>query len=52
MNIVENETPYLVEAKTCEGKDRGRSVSYHFIESSHSLGFGKRRINICSNSGL
>lgn len=41
MNIVESETPYLVEAKTCEGQDRGRSVSYHFIESSHSLGFEK-----------
>ncbi len=41
MNIVESETLYLVEAKTCEGKDRGRSVSYYFIESSHSLGFEK-----------
>jgi len=35
MNIIENEVPYLVEAKTCGYKDR--SVSYHFIESSHSL---------------
>lgn len=41
MNIVESETPYLVEAKTCEGKDKGISVSYHFIESAHSLGFEK-----------
>ena len=41
MNIVESETPYLIEAKTCEGKDRGRRVSYHFIESSHSLGLEK-----------
>ena len=35
MNIVESETPYLVEAKTCEGRDRGKCVLYHFIESSH-----------------
>ena len=41
MNIVESETPYLIEAKTCEGKDKGRRVSYHFIESSHSLGLEK-----------
>lgn len=37
MNIIENETPFLVEARTCGCKERGRSVSYHFIESSHSL---------------
>ncbi|CAN5870494.1 hypothetical protein BH23THE1_BH23THE1_27710 [soil metagenome] len=37
MNITESETPYLVEARTCGCKERGRSVSYHFIESSHSL---------------
>ena len=41
MNIVESETPYLIEAKTCEGKDRERCVSYHFIESSHSVGLEK-----------
>jgi len=37
MNIIENEIPYLVEARTCGCKERGRSVSYHFIESAHSL---------------
>lgn len=37
MNIVENEIPYLVEAKTCGCKERRRGVSYHFIESSHGL---------------
>jgi cell shape-determining protein MreC len=37
MNIIESEIPYLVEARTCGCKERGRSVSYHFIESSHSL---------------
>ncbi len=37
MNIIENEIPYLVEAKTCGCSQRGKSVSYHFIESSHSL---------------
>jgi len=37
MNIIESEIPYLVEARTCGCKERGRSVSYHFIESSHSI---------------
>jgi len=41
MNIIESETPYLVEARTCGCKERGKSVSYHFIESSHSLCLGK-----------
>ena len=27
----------MVEAKTCGCTERGKSVSYHFIESSHSL---------------
>jgi hypothetical protein len=35
MNIIENEISYLVEAKTCGFKDR--SISYHLIESSHSI---------------
>lgn len=37
MNIIQNETPYVIEAKTCGCKERGRSVSYQFIESSHGL---------------
>ena len=37
MNIIESETPYLVEARTCGCKERVRSVSYHFIESAHSI---------------
>ena len=37
MNIMESETPWVVEARTCGCKERGRTVSYHFIESSHSL---------------
>ncbi|MGD9673301.1 MAG: hypothetical protein AB7U98_07470 [Candidatus Nitrosocosmicus sp.] len=37
MNIIENEIPYLVEAKTSGCKERGKSVSYHFLESSHNL---------------
>ncbi|MBA2268915.1 MAG: hypothetical protein H0W19_11380 [Nitrosopumilus sp.] len=37
MNIIENEIPYLVEAKTCGCNERGKSVSYHFIEASHGL---------------
>lgn len=41
MNIIESEIPYLVEARTCGYKERGRSVSYHFVESAHSLCLGK-----------
>ena len=37
MNIIESEIPYLVEARTCGCKERVRSVSYHFLESTHSL---------------
>ncbi|MGD9673296.1 MAG: hypothetical protein AB7U98_07445 [Candidatus Nitrosocosmicus sp.] len=37
MNIIESEIPFLVEARTCGCKEKGKSVSYHFIESSHSL---------------
>ena len=37
MNIIENEIPYLVEAKTCGCNEKGKGVSYHFIESSHVL---------------
>jgi len=44
MNIIESETPYLVEARTCGCKERGRSVSYHFIESSHSLCLDKSEL--------
>ena len=41
MNIIESESPFLVEARTCGCKERGKSVSYHFIESAHSLCLGK-----------
>lgn len=41
MNIIENEVPYLVEAKTCGCTEKGQSISYHFIESSHSLCLNK-----------
>ncbi|HEU5120401.1 MAG TPA: hypothetical protein VFT71_05395 [Candidatus Nitrosocosmicus sp.] len=37
MNIIESETPHLVEARTCGCKEKGKSVSYHFVESSHNL---------------
>lgn len=41
MNIIESESSFLVEARTCGCKERGKSVSYHFIESAHSLCLGK-----------
>jgi len=37
MNITESEIPYIVEARIGGGKENGKSVSYYFIESSHSL---------------
>ncbi len=44
MNIIENEVPYLVEAKTCGYKNREKSVSYQFIESSHGLYLNKAEL--------
>ena len=41
MNIIENEIPYLVEAKTCGCNERGKSISYHFIESTHGICMNK-----------
>lgn len=43
MNIIETETPFVVEAKTCGCKNK-KSISYHFIESAHSLCLDKREI--------
>jgi hypothetical protein len=37
MNIIENEIPYLVEARTCGRKETGKSISDHLIESFHGL---------------
>ena len=44
MNIAEIETPILFEAKACGCKNNKKTVSYHFIESAHSLCIGKREI--------
>ena len=43
LNIVESEVPFIVEAKTCGCKNR-KSVSYHFVEPSHSLCLDKREL--------
>jgi hypothetical protein len=37
MNIIESEIPHIVEAKTCGFSEKGKRVSYQFIESSHNL---------------
>jgi len=38
MNIIKTETPFLVEAKTTGCNDKNnRNVTYHFIESAHTL---------------
>lgn len=44
MNIIESEIPHIVEAKTCGFSERGKSVSYHFIESSHNLCLEKNEL--------
>ena len=51
MNIIESETPHLVEAKTCGCKDRGKSVSYHFLEPAHSLCLGKGELILAQIQG-
>jgi hypothetical protein len=44
MNISSVETTLQVEAKTCGYKEKGRTVSYSFIDSYHSLCIDKRDI--------
>jgi hypothetical protein len=43
LNILESEIPFLIEAKTC-GFNKKKSITYHFIESSHSLCLNSREI--------
>ncbi|HKO65661.1 MAG TPA: hypothetical protein VJU13_10705 [Candidatus Nitrosocosmicus sp.] len=43
MNILESETPFLIEAKTC-GSSKKKNIYYYFIESSHSLCLDKSEI--------
>jgi hypothetical protein len=45
MNIAESENPFVIEAKTCGCKDK-RSITYSFIESSHSLCIDRRDITL------
>lgn len=45
MNIIESENRYIVEAKICGYNNNKKThISYHFIESTHSLYFDKREI--------
>jgi hypothetical protein len=43
MNIVNSETPIMIEAKTC-GCNKKRNVSYKLIDSLHSLYVDKREM--------
>ena len=43
MNIVKTEEPFLIEAKTSK-YNKKKSISYHFIESVHSLCLDKVEI--------
>jgi hypothetical protein len=44
MNISSAETSLQVEAETCGCKEKGRTVTYSFIDSYHSLCIDKRDI--------
>ena len=44
MNLIESEIQILVEAKICGCNTNPKSISYNFIESSHSLCLDKREI--------
>jgi hypothetical protein len=44
MNLVEIETSFIIEAKTCGCKNKERNISYNFIESTHSLYIDKKGI--------
>jgi hypothetical protein len=45
MNIVKAEQPFLIEAKTISDFiKKKKSISYHFIDSSHSLCLNKIEI--------
>lgn len=44
MNIVKTEQPVFIEAKTSGNKYNKKSISYHFIESSHILCLDKIEI--------
>jgi hypothetical protein len=45
MNIIKTETPFTVEAKTtgCNNAKNGK-VTYHFIESAHTLCLNKEEL--------
>ncbi|CAN5621392.1 hypothetical protein BH23THE1_BH23THE1_17610 [soil metagenome] len=45
MNIIKTEIPFIVEARTagCHEK-KNRSITYHFIESAHSLCMDKEEV--------
>ncbi len=43
MNIVQIESPFIIEAKICYCKNK-KNITYSFIESSHSLCIDKREI--------
>ncbi len=45
MNIIKTETPFLVEAKSTGGNNRkNRNITYHFIESAHTLCLNKEEL--------
>ncbi|WP_458719226.1 hypothetical protein [Candidatus Nitrosocosmicus sp. R] len=52
MNLIESEIQILVEAKICGCNTKPKSISYNFIESSHSLCLDNREIVPGTNPGM
>jgi hypothetical protein len=46
MNIIETESPFIVEAKTCGCKNKKRNTPYSFIESAHGLCIDRKEIKL------
>ncbi len=46
MNIIETESPFIVEAKTCCCKNKKRNTPYSFIESAHGLCIDRKEIKL------
>lgn len=46
MNVMDSEVSQMVVAKTCGCNDRGRKVTYNFVDAYHALCLDKKDIMI------
>ncbi len=46
MNVMNSEASQLIVAKTCGCNDRGRKVTYNFVDTYHALCLDKKDIMI------